>query len=85
MEVRGVRDQIVLATKYTSPYRIHNPSEIQANFIGNNAKSLKLSVDASLKKLKTDYIDLVRGCGCPPASLGLTSPDILANKYPPNK
>ncbi|KAJ5528877.1 hypothetical protein N7527_002270 [Penicillium freii] len=59
MEVRGVRDQIVLATKYTSPYRIHNPSEIQANFIGNNAKSLKLSVDASLKKLKTDYIDLL--------------------------
>ncbi|KAJ5356019.1 hypothetical protein N7517_010628 [Penicillium concentricum] len=59
MEVRGVRDQIVLATKYTSPYRSHNPSEIQANFVGNNAKSLKLSVDASLKKLKTDYIDLL--------------------------
>lgn len=62
MEVRGVRDQIVLATKYTSPYRMHNKSEIQANFVGNNAKSLKLSVDASLKKLRTDYIDLVRGC-----------------------
>ncbi|KAJ6139837.1 hypothetical protein N7471_006323 [Penicillium samsonianum] len=59
MEVRGVRDQIVLATKYTSPYRMHNKSEIQANFVGNNAKSLKLSVDASLKKLRTDYIDLL--------------------------
>ncbi|CAG7948627.1 unnamed protein product [Penicillium nalgiovense] len=59
MEVRGVRDQIVLATKYTSPYRTHNQSEIQANFVGNNAKSMKLSVEASLKKLRTDYIDLL--------------------------
>ncbi|CDM28921.1 hypothetical protein DTO013E5_1270 [Penicillium roqueforti] len=59
MEARGVRDQIVLATKYTSPYRTHNKSEIQANFVGNNAKSLKLSVEASLKKLRTEYIDLL--------------------------
>ncbi|KAJ5496586.1 hypothetical protein N7463_008573 [Penicillium fimorum] len=59
MEVRGVRDEIVLATKYTSPYRSHNKSKIQANFVGNNAKSLKLSVEASLKKLRTDYIDLL--------------------------
>lgn len=59
MESRGVRDQIVLATKYTTGYRAHVPTEIQANFTGNNTKSLKLSVDASLKKLKTDYIDLV--------------------------
>jgi aryl-alcohol dehydrogenase-like predicted oxidoreductase len=60
METRGVRDQIVLATKYTTGFRTHVPSEIQANFVGNNAKSMKLSVDASLKKLRTDYIDLVR-------------------------
>lgn len=59
MEQRGVRDQIVLATKYTSPYRLYNRSEIQVNFVGNNAKSMKVSVDASLRKLKTDYIDLV--------------------------
>ncbi|CAG8429779.1 unnamed protein product [Penicillium salamii] len=59
MESRGVRDQIVLATKYTTGYRAHVPTEIQANFTGNNTKSLKLSVDASLKKLKTDYIDLL--------------------------
>jgi aryl-alcohol dehydrogenase-like predicted oxidoreductase len=62
MEARGVRDEIVLATKYTSPYRMYNKSEIQANYIGNNAKSLKLSVDASLRKLRTDYIDLVCFC-----------------------
>lgn len=59
MESRGVRDQIVLATKYTSPYRMYNTSEIQANFVGNNAKSMKVSVEASLRKMKTDYIDLV--------------------------
>lgn len=60
MESRDVRDQIVLATKYTSPYRMYKTGEIQANAVGNNAKSLKVSVDASLKKLRTDYIDLVR-------------------------
>jgi len=55
-----VRDEMVIATKYTSPYRVWNKSEIQANYVGNNAKSLKLSVEASLRKMKTDYIDLVR-------------------------
>lgn len=54
-----MRDQIVLATKYTSPYRMYHKSEIQVNFVGNNAKSMKVSVDASLRKMKTDYIDLV--------------------------
>lgn len=28
------------------------------NYTGNNAKSLKVSVDASLRKLRTDYIDI---------------------------
>lgn len=54
-----MRDEIVLATKYTSPYRMFNKSEIQANYVGNNAKSLKVSLEASLKNLKTHYIDLV--------------------------
>lgn len=30
-----------------------------ANFTGNSTKSLRTSVDASLKKLQTSYIDLV--------------------------
>lgn len=60
MAQRGVRDQIVLATKYTSGYRNYQKDEIQANFVGNNTKSLRVSVEASLRKLKTDYIDLVR-------------------------
>ncbi|KAJ5947989.1 hypothetical protein N7466_001004 [Penicillium verhagenii] len=59
MELRGIRDEIVLATKYTSPWRRHVETELQANYVGNNAKSLKISVEASLKKLKTDYIDLL--------------------------
>ncbi|KAJ5272385.1 hypothetical protein N7478_007510 [Penicillium angulare] len=59
MEKRGVRDEIILATKYTSPYVLHDKSKIQANYIGNNAKSLKTSVEASLRKLRTDYIDLL--------------------------
>ncbi|KAJ5577931.1 uncharacterized protein N7459_006895 [Penicillium hispanicum] len=59
MEKRGVRDEIVMATKYTSPYQKHNQSKLQPNYVGNNAKSLRLSVEASLKKLRTDYIDLL--------------------------
>ena len=32
---------------------------IRANFQGNHSKSLKLSLEASLKKLQTDYVDLL--------------------------
>jgi aryl-alcohol dehydrogenase-like predicted oxidoreductase len=34
-------------------------TKIQANMTGNNAKSLKVSVEASLKKLRTSYIDIL--------------------------
>lgn len=60
MEKRGVRDQMVIATKFTTAFRAgHGEKEIVANSSGNGSKSLHLSVAASLKKLKTDYIDLV--------------------------
>jgi len=60
MEKRGVRDQIFVATKYTSNYRIgHQGEEQMSAFVGNSAKSMHVSVRASLKKLKTDYIDLL--------------------------
>ncbi|KAK8203407.1 hypothetical protein M8818_005298 [Zalaria obscura] len=61
MESRKVRDQMVVATKYTSGYRSHrrDAEPIQSNFVGNSMKSLTLSVNASLKKLRTDYIDLL--------------------------
>lgn len=60
MESRNVRDQMVIATKYTTNYHAgRGDSEILANYQGNGTKSLHVSVNASLKKLKTDYIDLV--------------------------
>ncbi|KAH7012465.1 norsolorinic acid reductase [Microdochium trichocladiopsis] len=61
MAERGNRDQIVLATKYTTNYRAgtHRKGEILINYQGNGSKSLHVSVRDSLKKLKTDYIDLL--------------------------
>ncbi|KAJ9356273.1 hypothetical protein DTO280E4_6099 [Paecilomyces variotii] len=59
MEQRGVRDQMVIATKYTTGFRAYKrDQEIQSNFVGNNTKSMRVSVDASLRKLRTSYIDL---------------------------
>ncbi|KAH8112128.1 aryl-alcohol dehydrogenase [NADP+] [Phellopilus nigrolimitatus] len=58
-EKRGIRDQLVIATKYTTDFKRHKTDIIKANYTGNNAKSLKISVDASLKKLRTDYIDIL--------------------------
>lgn len=60
MKARGVRDEIVLATKYTSPFLTYTKKGIQANYVGNNTKSLRTSVETSLRQLQTDYIDLVR-------------------------
>lgn len=61
MEARGVRDQMVVATKYASGYRAHERDEVplQSNYTGTSAKSLHLSVRASLRKLRTDYIDIL--------------------------
>jgi aryl-alcohol dehydrogenase-like predicted oxidoreductase len=47
------RDQFVLATKYTLNMRPGDP-----NAGGNHRKSLHQSLEASLKRLQTDYIDL---------------------------
>ncbi|KAH8114692.1 Aldo/keto reductase [Phellopilus nigrolimitatus] len=59
-EKRGIRDQLVIATKYSSNYkRTATDINIKANYVGNNAKSLRLSVDESLEKLRTDYIDIL--------------------------
>jgi aryl-alcohol dehydrogenase-like predicted oxidoreductase len=47
------RDRFVVATKYTAPTRAGDP-----NSGGNHRKALIQSLDASLKRLRTDYIDL---------------------------
>jgi len=60
MTARDNRDQMVIATKYTSAWKsYHGDKLIQSNFAGNNMKSLRVSVEDSLKKLQTEYIDLL--------------------------
>ncbi|KAF2164876.1 hypothetical protein M409DRAFT_24781 [Zasmidium cellare ATCC 36951] len=59
MEKRGVRDQLRRRC-YTSGYRTgSDPKALQSNYTGNNTKSMVMSVEASLKKLKTSYIDVL--------------------------
>lgn len=50
---RGHREEIVLATKYTNALPGKDP-----NAAGNHRKSMMQSVEGSLKRLGTDYIDL---------------------------
>ncbi|WP_159585600.1 aldo/keto reductase [Chelativorans xinjiangense] len=51
---REKRDSLVIATKYTLSSRPGDP-----NSGGNHRKSMVRSVEASLERLKTDYIDLL--------------------------
>lgn len=79
MESRKVRDQIVLATKYTMSHQQHEIAKtshgigsvflslsfrafsllVSSNYGGMHTKSLRLSLRESLRKLKTDYIDIL--------------------------
>jgi aryl-alcohol dehydrogenase-like predicted oxidoreductase len=52
--IRADRDHFVLATKYTLHDR---PGDV--SFSGNNRKNMIRSVEASLKRLNTPYIDLL--------------------------
>lgn len=50
----------VIATKYTAGYKNHDKAiKFHSNFAGNSAKSLYVSIHDSLKKLRTDYIDIL--------------------------
>jgi aryl-alcohol dehydrogenase-like predicted oxidoreductase len=59
MKERNNRDQMVIATKFSSSFTSYKGAGIHVNTAGNSAKSLHVSVVASLKKLQTDYIDLL--------------------------
>lgn len=60
MHERDVRDQMVIATKYSAGYKAYESDRLpmQSNYTGNSAKSMHISVRDSLRKLKTDYIDI---------------------------
>ncbi len=52
--VKSDRDHFVLATKYTLKDRNGDP-----NYAGNHRKNMMRSVQESLKRMQTDYIDLL--------------------------
>ena len=60
MKERNNRDLMVVATKFTLPYKSYQYGPgIAVNLCGNSARSLHVSVRDSLKKLQTDWIDIL--------------------------
>jgi aryl-alcohol dehydrogenase-like predicted oxidoreductase len=60
MAERQNRDQIVIATKFTTDYKSHKLGKGKTpNHCGNHKRSLHMSVRDSLKKLQTDWIDIL--------------------------
>ncbi|KXX75882.1 putative aryl-alcohol dehydrogenase AAD14 [Madurella mycetomatis] len=60
MASRGNRDRIVLATKFSEDFRAHEIGVGKTpNYAGNHKKSLRMSIRESLKKLQTDYVDIL--------------------------
>lgn len=61
MSARGNRDNIVLATKYSTAYRDYEVGEKKAyvNYSGNSRRALHMSLRDSLVKLQTDWVDIL--------------------------
>jgi aryl-alcohol dehydrogenase-like predicted oxidoreductase len=60
MTSRKNRDNLVIATKFTTDYRSHALGKGNVpNFCGNHKRSMMVSVRDSLRKLQTDFIDVL--------------------------
>lgn len=60
MVERRNRDRMVIATKFTTDYKSYVYGKGNApNHCGNSRRSLHMSVHDSLKKLQTDFIDIL--------------------------
>jgi aryl-alcohol dehydrogenase-like predicted oxidoreductase len=55
----GIFNANAYSFKYTTNYQRGNDAVRQVTYAGNNFKSMCISVDASLKKLRTSYIDIL--------------------------
>lgn len=54
------RDFMVIATKFTSNFKLEKDGKGKTvNHAGNHRRSLHVSLRDSLKKLQTDYIDIL--------------------------
>ncbi|KAK7682675.1 hypothetical protein QCA50_014058 [Cerrena zonata] len=61
MERRNIRHEIVIATKYTTNLKwgIAQAGHQNGTHTGNSIKSMFVSVESSLKNLRTNYIDIL--------------------------
>ncbi|KAH6972837.1 NADP-dependent oxidoreductase domain-containing protein [Ilyonectria sp. MPI-CAGE-AT-0026] len=59
MASRENREDMVLATKYSNLSRAGDENIIRSNYGGNVTKSLKHSLEVSLKRLQTTYVDIL--------------------------
>ena len=60
MKARGNRDKLVIATKYTTFYtkKVEGTGS-SVNYAGNHRRSMHMSVRDSLRKLQTEWIDIL--------------------------
>jgi aryl-alcohol dehydrogenase-like predicted oxidoreductase len=58
VEKTGRRSELVISTKYTLGWKTGQPVQ-HSNFGGTGTKSMRVSIEASLQKLRTSYVDLV--------------------------
>jgi aryl-alcohol dehydrogenase-like predicted oxidoreductase len=61
MTLRKNRESLVIATKYGSSYKLYDKATFgcQSNWGGGGTKSMKKSLEESMEKLQTGYVDLL--------------------------